>query len=221
MMKVSDPIIFGHAVRAYFADVFATHAATFDELGVDPNLGLADLLGRVATLPDDRRTAIEADIATALANGPALAMVDSDRGITNLHVPNDVIVDASMPVVVRDSGSMWGPDGKLAPTKAMIPDRCYATYRAILEDCQANAFDQRGSAASERRAHGRRPGRPKQDLHRAPGGARSVWVDAAGKRLETVAEAGDIFPPARLRTRPRDGLAVAHANHRPQRLLLD
>ena len=143
MMKVSDPIIFGHAVRAYFADVFATHAATFDELGVDANMGLADLQARLRQLPDDQRTAIEADLAAARAVGPSLAMVDSDRGITNLHVPSDVIVDASMPAMIRTSGQMWNADGEQQDAKAVIPDSSYAdVYEVVIEDCKAHgAFD--------------------------------------------------------------------------------
>ena len=137
MMKVSDPVMFGYAVTVYFAPVFDKHAATLRELGVNPNNGLAGLLAKVETLAPEKKAEIEADIAAVYASRPALAMVDSDKGITNLHVPNDVIVDASMPVVVRDSGKMWGPDGKLCDTKAMIPDRCYATiYQAILDDCR-------------------------------------------------------------------------------------
>jgi isocitrate dehydrogenase len=137
MMKVSDPVMFGHAVSVFFADVFEKHAATFAELGVNPNLGLGDLYAKLQRLPADTRAEIEADIQAVYAKRPPLAMVDSDRGITNLHVPSDTIVDASMPVVVRESGRMWGPDGKLHDTKAMIPDRCYATiYKTIIEDCK-------------------------------------------------------------------------------------
>jgi len=113
MMKVSDPILFGHAVKTYFADVFAKHADTFDRIGVNANDGLADLLTRVAALPEAERVAIEADVAAALETGPALAMVDSDRGITNLHVPSDIIIDASMPPMIRDSGKMWNAAGDL------------------------------------------------------------------------------------------------------------
>ena len=143
MMKVSDPIIFGHAVRTYFADVFAKHGETFDRIGVNANDGLADVLSRVATLPDDARAPVEADIAAALASGPALAMVDSDRGITNLHVPSDIIIDASMPPMIRDSGKMWNAAGELQDIKAVIPDSSYAgVYAAVVDDCRANgAFD--------------------------------------------------------------------------------
>jgi isocitrate dehydrogenase len=139
MMKVSDPIIFGHAVTTYFADAFAKHGDTFERLGIDPNNGLGDVLARVATLSDTEQTQIEADIAAAMATGPALAMVDSDRGITNLHVPSDVIIDASMPPMIRDSGKMWNPAGELQDTKAVIPDRCYAgVYAAVIADCKAH-----------------------------------------------------------------------------------
>jgi isocitrate dehydrogenase len=137
MMKVSDPIMFGHAVSVFYKDVFEKHAATLKELGVNPNMGLGDLYKKIEKIPAAKREEIEADIKAVYAKRPALAMVDSDKGITNLHVPNDIIVDASMPVVVRDSGKMWGPDGQLHDTKAMIPDRCYATiYQEIIADCQ-------------------------------------------------------------------------------------
>src|SRR3954452_4516019 len=143
MMKVSDPILFGHAVKTYFADVFAKHADTFDRIGVNANDGLADLLTRVTTLPEAERAAIEADVAAALETGPALAMVDSDRGITNLHVPSDIIIDASMPPMIRDSGKMWNAAGDLQDTKAVIPDSSYAgVYAAVVDDCRAHgAFD--------------------------------------------------------------------------------
>jgi isocitrate dehydrogenase len=143
MMKVSDPIIFGHAVKAYFADVFTKHGAVFAELGVDANDGMGDVVSRIQALPADQRAEIEADIAAALAAGPDLAMVDSDRGITNLHVPSDVIIDASMPPMIRDSGKMWNPAGELQDTKAVIPDASYAgVYDAVVEDCKAHgAFD--------------------------------------------------------------------------------
>ena len=126
MMKVSDPKIFGHAVSVFFKDVFDKHAAVFQKLGVDPDNGLGDLHAKIRTLPDDQRAAIEADIRAVYKKRPALAMVNSDKGITNLHVPSDVIIDASMPPMIRDSGKMWGPDGKLHDTKAVIPDSSYA-----------------------------------------------------------------------------------------------
>ena len=143
MMKVSDPIIFGHAVKAFFADVFAQHGAALAAIGADPNDGLGDVLARVAELPESERAAIDTDIATALADGPKLAMVDSDRGITNLHVPSDVIVDASMPAMIRTSGQMWNDAGEQQDTLCVIPDSSYAgLYEVVIADCKANgAFD--------------------------------------------------------------------------------
>jgi isocitrate dehydrogenase len=143
MMKVSDPIMFGHCVRVFFADVFTKHAAVLDELGVNPNNGLGDVLTRIATLPEQRRAAIEADIRAAYEHGPALAMVDSARGITNLHVPSDIIIDASMPPMIRDAGRMWNAAGELQDCKAVIPDSSYAgIYQAVIEDCQTHGqFD--------------------------------------------------------------------------------
>ncbi len=139
MMKVSDPIIFGHAVRVYFHRVFANHAEVLEECGVDVNQGFGDLLAKIATLPPDQRAAIEADIQASYEEGPALAMVDSDRGITNLHVPSDIIIDASMPPMIRDGGRMWNADGELQDTKAVIPDSSYAgIYDAVVRDCQAH-----------------------------------------------------------------------------------
>ena len=143
MMKVSDPILFGHAVSTYYRDVFDKHASTFAAIGVDPDNGIGDVYGKIQTLPADQRAAIEADLQAVYATRPPLAMVDSSRGITNLHVPSDVIIDASMPAAIRASGKMWGPDGTLHDTKAMIPDRCYAgIYQAVIDDCRAHgAFD--------------------------------------------------------------------------------
>ncbi|MEO0738107.1 MAG: NADP-dependent isocitrate dehydrogenase [Cyanobacteria bacterium J06649_12] len=143
MMKVSDPILFGHAVTLYFKDVFEKYADLFTELGVSPNNGLGDVYAKIATLPSDQRTAIEADLQATYDKRPQLAMVNSDKGITNLHVPSDVIIDASMAAAIRTSGKMWGPDGHPYDTKAMIPDRCYATmYQECIKFCQENgAFD--------------------------------------------------------------------------------
>ncbi|MBN2668350.1 MAG: NADP-dependent isocitrate dehydrogenase [Bacteroidales bacterium] len=139
MMKVSDPIMFGHAVKVFYKEAIEKHADTLKTLGVNFNNGLGDLYNKIQILPEDQRKAIETDIQAIYAQRPELAMVDSDKGITNLHVPNDIIVDASMPVVVRDGGKMWGPDGKLQDTKAMVPDRCYATiYKEVIEDCKIN-----------------------------------------------------------------------------------
>ncbi len=143
MMKISDPIIFGHAVNVYYKTVFDRHAATFERLGVDTRNGIGDVYARISSLPDAERQQIEADLQAVYAQRPQLAMVDSDKGITNLHVPSNVIVDASMPAMIRSSGKMWGPDGKLHDSKAMIPDRNYAgIYQAVIEDCrQQGAFD--------------------------------------------------------------------------------
>ena len=137
MMKVSDPIIFGHAVRVYFADVFEKHAETLDRIGVDPNNGFGDLIEKISELPDAERKAIEADIEATYSKQPAMAMVNSDRGISTLHVPSDIIIDASMPPMIRDSGGMWNPQGELQDCKAVIPDSSYAgAYQAVVEDCQ-------------------------------------------------------------------------------------
>jgi isocitrate dehydrogenase len=143
MMKVSDPIIFGHVVRAFFPDLFTEYGEALTAAGVSPNDGLGALLKAVESLPEDQRSAIEASVKRGIDEGPRLAMVDSDRGITNLHVPSDVIVDASMPAMIRTSGHMWGPDGKEADTLAVIPDSSYAgVYQVVLDDCRAHgAFD--------------------------------------------------------------------------------
>ena len=143
MMKVSDPIIFGHAVNVYYKDVFDKHAAVFQELGIEACNGMGDVYSKIEDLPDDQKQAIRADIDAASDQRPSLAMVDSDKGITNLHVPSDIIIDASMPAAIRASGKMWGPDGKLHDTKAIIPDRCYAgIYQATIDFCKQNgAFD--------------------------------------------------------------------------------
>ena len=143
MMKVSDPIIFGYAVQAYYRSALEKHADTLSGLGVDLNNGIGDVYDKIQTLPADEAAQIEADLDACLEAGPDLAMVNSDLGITNLHVPSDVIVDASMPAAIRESGKMWGPDGDLHDTKAVIPDRCYATvYTETINECIANgAFD--------------------------------------------------------------------------------
>ena len=137
MMKVSDPIMFGHAVKVFFADVFEKHADTFEQLGVNANNGFGNVLNKIAELDANKRAEIEADIAECFANGPDMAMVDSDKGITNLHVPSDVIIDASMPAAIRTSGKMWNKDGKPQDMKACIPDRCYAgIYQEIISYCK-------------------------------------------------------------------------------------
>ncbi len=143
MMKVSDPVIFGYAVKVFYADVFEKHGEIFDQLGVDANNGIGDVYSKISRLPSDKKAEIEDDLAAVFANRPELAMVDSDKGITNLHVPSDVIVDASMPATLRSSGKMWGPDDQLKDTKAMIPDRCYAgVYQTVFDFCKEHgAFD--------------------------------------------------------------------------------
>jgi isocitrate dehydrogenase len=143
MMKVSDPIIFGHAVKVFFKPVFEKHAAVIASLGVDVRNGFGDLVSKIANLPADQKAAIEADIKACFENGPAIAMVNSDKGITNLHVPSDVIVDASMPAMIRNSGQMWDAEGKSRDTKAVLPDSSYATiYQVMMDFCRKNgAFD--------------------------------------------------------------------------------
>jgi isocitrate dehydrogenase len=200
MMKVSDPVMFGHAVTVFFEPVFTKHADTFQRLGINPNNGLGDVYAKIKGLPADKRAEIEKDIQAVYAARPALAMVDSAKGITNLHVPNDIIVDASMPVVVREGGKMWGPDGKLRDTVAMIPDRCYATiYRTIIEDCQKNgALDPAtmgsvpnvGLMAQKAEEYGSH-----DKTFLAPDtGAMRVVVESSGETLlEQRVEKGDIF----------------------------
>ncbi|MGX1929159.1 NADP-dependent isocitrate dehydrogenase [Flagellimonas sp. 2504JD4-2] len=143
MMKVSDPIIFGHALKAYFSDLFETHGDTFERLGINANDGLESLFDKLQELPDSEITAIEKAIAEGIENGPDLAMVNSDKGVTNLHVPSDIIIDASMPAMIRNSGKMWDKDGKLQDTKAVIPDSSYAgIYQATIDFCKEHgAFD--------------------------------------------------------------------------------
>ena len=216
MMKVSDPIMFGHAVTVFYKDVFEKHAATIKELGVNVNNGLGDLYAKIQNLTEAKRAEIEADIQAVYATRPALAMVDSDKGITNLHVPNDIIVDASMPVVVRDSGKMWGPDGKLHDTKAMIPDRCYATmYQAIIEDCKKNgAFNPAtigsvpnvGLMAQQAEEYGSH-----NKTFTAPANGTIRVVDTAGRRLlEQQVETGDIFRMCQAKDAPvRDWVKLA------------
>ncbi|MCA9684607.1 MAG: NADP-dependent isocitrate dehydrogenase [Myxococcales bacterium] len=220
MMKVSDPIIFGHAVRVFFKDVFAKHGGVLSELGVDVNNGFGDLVGKIASLPADRRAAIEADIQAVYAAGPALAMVDSDRGITNLHVPSDVIVDASMPAMIRESGRMWNAAGKTQDTKATIPDSSYAgIYQAVIDFCREHgAFDPRtmGSVpnVSLMAQQAEEYGSHDKTFEVAAAGTMRI-VDASGATLiEHAVEAGDIWRACQVKDAPvRDwvGLAVRRA----------
>src|SRR5512136_1062340 len=217
MMKVSDPIMFGHAVTVFYKDVFEKHADALKQAGVNPNLGLGDLYKKIQSLPEAKRAEIEADIKAVYATRPALAMVDSDKGITNLHVPNDIIVDASMPPLIRESGQMWGPDGKLAETKAMIPDRCYATiYKTIVEDCQKNgAFSPAtmgsvpnvGLMAQQAEEYG---SHDKTFTAPAAGTIRVVDDATGATLLEQKVEEGDIFRMCQVKDVPiRDWVKLA------------
>ena len=208
MMKISDPIIFGHAVSVFFADVFEKHAVAFKLIGVDPDNGMGDLLARIAWLPDADKAAIEADIAAAYASRSGLAMVNSDRGITNLHVPSDTIVDASMPAMIRESGKMWGADGKLHDVIAAIPDRCYATlFQATIEDCKAHgAFDPKtmgsvpnvGLMAQQAEEYGSHD----KTFEVATGGTVRVVADDGSVLLSRPVEAGDIFRMCQVKDVP-------------------
>ena len=216
MMKVSDPIIFGHAVSVFYKDVFDKHGDVLNELGVNVNNGLGDLYAKIEKLPADKKAEIEADIQEVYKNRPALAMVDSDKGITNLHVPNDIIIDASMPVVIRDGGKMWGPDGELHDTKAMIPDRSYATmYQEMVEDCQKNgAYDVStmgsvpnvGLMAQKAEEYGSH-----DKTYEAPGNGTIRVVDGNGNAmLEQSVEPGDIFRMCQVKDAPiRDWVKLA------------
>ncbi|MFC3116498.1 NADP-dependent isocitrate dehydrogenase [Cellvibrio fontiphilus] len=208
MMKVSDPIIFGHFVSVFYAPVLEKHAAVLAELGVDVNNGIGDLYTKIKSLPADQQAEIEADIKALYATRPALAMVNSDKGITNLHVPSDVIVDASMPAMIRDSGKMWNTEGKLQDTKACIPDRCYAgIYQVVIDDCKKHgAFDPKtmgsvpnvglmAQAAEEYGSHDKTFQIPTDGVVRI--------VDAAGKVLiEQAVEQGDIFRACQVKDAP-------------------
>ncbi|TQP53588.1 NADP-dependent isocitrate dehydrogenase [Vibrio cholerae] len=208
MMKVSDPVIFGHAVKVYYKAVFDKYGQLFDQLGVDVNNGLGDVYAKIQSLPEAQRAEIEAAIQAVYATQPALAMVDSDRGITNLHVPSDVIVDASMPAMIRTSGQMWGPDGKQKDTKATIPDRCYAgVYQTVIDFCkQHGAFDPTtmgsvpnvGLMAQKAEEYG---SHDKTFIVDAEGVVRVI--DEAGKvLLEQSVEAGDIFRMCQVKDAP-------------------
>jgi isocitrate dehydrogenase len=208
MMKVSDPIMFGHAVTAYYRDVFEKHAATFQALGVDPDNGIGDVYSKITSLPQEQRAAIEADIQAVYATRPPLAMVDSSRGITNLHVPSDVIIDASMPAAIRSSGQMWGPDGALHDMMAMIPDRCYAgVYQETIDDCKRNgALDVRtmgtvanvGLMAQKAEEYGSH-----DKTFEIPAAGTVRVIDGAGTTLlEHVVEQGDIWRMCQTRDLP-------------------
>ncbi|WP_432755489.1 NADP-dependent isocitrate dehydrogenase [Pseudomonas sp. WMBT8] len=208
MMKVSDPIMFGQIVAEFYKDALAKHATVLEQIGFNLNNGIGDLYARIKALPADQQAQIEADIQAVYAARPSLAMVNSDKGITNLHVPSDVIVDASMPAMIRDSGKMWGTDGQLHDTKAVIPDRCYATiYQAVIEDCKANgAFDPTtmgsvpnvGLMAKKAEEYG---SHDKTFQIKADGVVRVT--DSQGKLLmEQSVEAGDIFRMCQTKDAP-------------------
>ncbi|QDF75705.1 MULTISPECIES: NADP-dependent isocitrate dehydrogenase [Shewanella] len=216
MMKVSDPILFGHAVKVYYKSLFDKHGQLFEELGVDVNNGFGDVYAKIASLPAEKQAEIEADIAAIYAERPALAMVDSDRGITNLHVPSDVIIDASMPAAIRSSGQMWGPDGKLKDTKALIPDRCYAgVYQETIQFCKEHgAFDPTtmgsvpnvGLMAQKAEEYGSHD----KTFEMAADGVVKV-IDAAGNLLMSHdVEAGDIWRMCQVKDAPiRDWVKLA------------
>jgi isocitrate dehydrogenase len=216
MMKVSDPKIFGHAVTVYYKDVFEKHGETLKKLGVDPDNGIGDLYTKIKALPDDQRKAIEADVQAVYQKRPPMAMVNSDKGITNLHVPSDIIIDASMPPVIRDSGKMWGPDGKAYDAKCVIPDSSYApVYHEVVEFCKKHgAFDPKtmgsvpnvglmAQAAEEYGSHDK--------TFKASGNGTIRVVDASGKTLlEHNVEAGDIWRMCQVKDAPiRDWVKLA------------
>jgi isocitrate dehydrogenase len=216
MMKVSDPKIFGHAVTVYYKDVFEKHGETLKKLGVDPDNGIGDLYAKIKTLPDDQRKAIEADVQEVYKKRPPMAMVNSDKGITNLHVPSDIIIDASMPPVIRDSGKMWGPDGKAYDAKCVIPDSSYApVYQEVVSFCKKHgALDPKtmgsvpnvglmAQAAEEYGSHDK--------TFKAPGNGTIRVVDAAGKTLlEHQVEEGDIWRMCQVKDAPiRDWVKLA------------
>ena len=216
MMKISDPKIFGHAVTVYYKDVFEKHGETLKKLGVDPDNGIGDLYAKIKALPDDQRKTIEADIQEVYKKRPPMAMVNSDKGITNLHVPSDIIIDASMPPVIRDSGKMWGPDGKPADTKCVIPDSSYApVYHEVVEFCKKHgALDPKtmgsvpnvglmAQAAEEYGSHDK--------TFKAPGNGTIRVVDASGKTLlEHQVEEGDIWRMCQVKDAPiRDWVKLA------------
>jgi isocitrate dehydrogenase len=208
MMKISDPILFGHCVSVFFADVFAKHGETFKKLGIDPDNGLGDLLARIESLPEAEKAAIKADIQAEYAKRPGLAMVNSDKGITNLHVPSDVIIDASMPAMIRESGKMWGADGKLHDCIAAIPDRCYSTlFQATIEDCKAHgAFDPKtmgsvpnvGLMAQQAEEYGSHD----KTFEIATAGTVRVVAEDGTVLMQQKVEAGDVFRMCQVKDEP-------------------
>ena len=216
MMKVSDPVIFGHFVSVFYQDVLQKHADVLQKLGVDVNNGIGDLYSKITSLPADQQAAIKADLDAVYASRPKLAMVNSDKGITNLHVPSDVIIDASMPAAIRSSGKMWGPDGKLADTKAVIPDRCYAgIYQATIDFCKENgAFDVTtmgnvsnvGLMAQKAEEYGSHD----KTFEIAAAGVVRVTDSAGTVLMEHKVEAGDIWRMCQTKDAPiRDWVRLA------------
>ncbi len=208
MMKVSDPIIFGHCVKVFYKDVIEKHASVIAELGVDFNNGLGDLYAKIKNLPEAQQAEIEADIQAVYANRPELAMVNSDKGITNLHVSSDVIIDASMPPMIRDGGKMWGPDGKLHDTKAVIPDHSYASlYQETIDNCKKHgAFDPAtmgtvpnvGLMAQKAEEYGSH-----DKTFQAPGNGTIRIIDASGNTIhEHTVEEGDIWRSCQVKDLP-------------------
>src|SRR6478735_12410709 len=208
MMKIADPIIFGHVVSEFFADVIKKHDATLKKLGVNLNNGFGDLLTKIETLPEAEKKAIKDDSAAEYAKRPALAMVNSDKGITGLHVPSDFIIDASVPAMIREGGKMWGPDGKLHDTLAAIPDRSYARlFQAVIEDCKANgAFDPKtmgsvsnvGLMAQKAEEYGSH-----DKTFEVPASGTVRLVDQAGNAvLEQQVSQGDIFRACQVKDLP-------------------
>ena len=208
MMKIADPIIFGHAVSVFFADVIEKHAAALKRLDVNLNNGFGDLLTKIEALPEAEKKAIKDDIAAEYAKRPGLAMVNSDKGITGLHVPSDFIIDASIPAMIRESGRMWGPDGKLHDTKAVVPDRSYARlFQAVIEDCRANgAFDPKtmgsvpnvGLMAQKAEEYGSHD----KTFEVPASGTVRVVADDGKVLLERPVETGDIFRMCQTKDAP-------------------
>ncbi|WP_435005040.1 NADP-dependent isocitrate dehydrogenase [Xanthomonas arboricola] len=208
MMKVSDPVLFGVVVGEFYKDTLSKHAEALASVGFDPNNGIGDLYARIATLPDDQEAQIKADIQAEYAQRPALAMVNSDKGITNLHVPSDVIVDASMSAMIRDSGQMWNAEGKLQDTKAVIPDRCYAdVYQAVIDDCKAHgAFDPStmgsvpnvGLMAQKAEEYGSHD----KTFQIAAAGTVKVTDDTGATVFEHAVEAGDLWRMCQVKDAP-------------------
>ena len=216
MMKVSDPIIFGHAVSVFYKDALSKHADSLKQVGFDPNNGIGDLYTRIKTLPEATQAAIVADVEAAYTTRASLAMVNSDKGITNLHVPSDVIVDASMPAMIRDSGKMWNAAGNLQDAKAVIPDRCYAgIYQVVIDDCkQHGPFDPvtmgsvpnvglMAQAAEEYGSHDK-------TFQLAADGVVRVTDENGQILLEQKVEAGDLFRMCQTKDASIQDLSLIH-----------